>query len=89
MFTLFVVAAAFVLNGFAMLTVLRERLEWVGWISLPLGLVGVVAVLIWAILRRSSSSPRERGVAWSIIGFSTLLLILTPLWYWFMVIPRL
>jgi chromate transport protein ChrA len=88
-FTVFVLAAAFVLNGFAMLFVLGDQLRWLGWISLPLGLAGIVGVLVWAIPRRNSSSPRERGVAWSIIGFSALLLVAVPLWYWVMVIPRL
>lgn len=88
-FTVFVIAGAFVLNGFAMLFVLGDQLRWLGWISLPLGLSGIVGVLVWAIPRRRSSSPRERGVAWRIIVFSAVLLVATPLWYSLMVIPRL
>lgn len=63
--------------------------RWLGWVVGALALVGLVTLGL--VVRRwwNDPTPLTRSSARRIILFSAGFIVATPLWYWFLVIPRL
>lgn len=84
-------AAAFVsfFIGFPTLFLALPEWRWPGWVLIPLGAAGLAAVGLYVRRWWSDPAPLVRSSARRMILLGTGLVVLTPLWYWFMVIPRL
>jgi hypothetical protein len=84
-------AAAFVtfFIGFPALFLGQPEWRWLGWVLIPLGAAGLVAVGLHVQKWWNDPAPLVRSSARRMILVGAGLVVVTPLWYWLMVIPRL